>query len=147
MGEILGIGTTHYPGLTATDEGLCSIWQRIISAPRIDPKWNDEVNWPEGMSEEVGEDKGLTSASSYRQRMWGSFQKQREIIDDFNPDFVVIIADDQYENFKEDIIPPFCVFGMDDEFEQEPWNSGFQSEKANYWGEPHDHKIKFHGHF
>ncbi len=146
MGEILGIGTTHYPGLTGTDEGLCSIWQRIINAPRIDPSWKDEVNWPDGMSEEIGADKGLSSAGEYRQRMWDSFQKQRKIIDDFDPDFIVIIADDQYENFKEDIIPPFCIFGMDDEFEQEPWNHGFQANKENYWGEPHDQKIKFYGH-
>lgn len=26
MGEILGIGKTHYLGLTATDEGMSSIW-------------------------------------------------------------------------------------------------------------------------
>ena len=146
MGEILGIGTTHYPGLTGTDEGLCSIWQRIINAPRIDPSWKDEANWPDGMSEEIGADKGLSSAGEYRQRMWDSFQKQRKIIDDFDPDFIVIIADDQYENFKEDIIPPFCIFGMDDEFEQEPWNHGFQANKENYWGEPYDQKIKFYGH-
>ena len=81
MGEILGIGTTHYPGLTGTDEGLCSIWQRIINAPRIDPSWKDEVNWPDGMSEEIGADKGLSSAGEYRQRMWDSFQKQRKIIE------------------------------------------------------------------
>ena len=91
MGEILGIGTTHYPGLTGTDEGLCSIWQRIINAPRIDPSWKDEVNWPDGMSEEIGADKGLSSAGEYRQRMWDSFQNQRKIIDDFDPDFIVII--------------------------------------------------------
>ncbi len=41
MGEILGMGTTHYPGLTGTDQGLSSIWQRIINAPLIDPKWKD----------------------------------------------------------------------------------------------------------
>tara|TARA_B100000686_G_scaffold331408_1_gene394906 strand:- start:1109 stop:2179 length:1071 start_codon:yes stop_codon:yes gene_type:complete len=146
MGEILGVGTTHYPGLTATDKGLCSIWQKIISAPRIDPKWNDEANWPEGMSEEVGNDKGLSSARKYRQRMWESFRHQRNIIDAFEPDFIVIIADDQYENFNEDIIPPFCIFGMDDAFQQAPWSHGFQSKNENYWGEPHDHEITFHGH-
>ena len=37
MGEILGIGTTHYPGLTGTDEGLSSTWQVIINAPHPNP--------------------------------------------------------------------------------------------------------------
>jgi len=146
MGEILGLGMTHYPGLTGTDEGLSSIWQTIINAPRIDPKWKDQQNWPEGMLEEVGNDMGLSAAGRYRERMWKNFRKQREIIDEFDPDFIVIIADDQYENFKEDIIPPFCVFGLDDEFEQEVWGHGFMSKKDNYWGEPHDTKMTFHGH-
>jgi len=146
MGEILGIGTTHYPGLTGTDEGLSGIWQFIINAPRIDPKWKDQRNWPDGMLEEVGNDMGLSAARRYRERMWDNFRKQRKIIDEFEPDFIVIIADDQYENFKEDIIPPFCVYGLDDDFEQEVWAHGFMAEKDNYWGEPHDQKIMFHGH-
>ncbi len=33
--------------------------------------------------------------------------KARAAIDEFKPDFVVIWGDDQYENFKEDIVPPF----------------------------------------
>jgi len=146
MGEILGLGTTHYPGLTATDEGLSSIWQYIINAPLIDPKWKDQANWPDGMLEEVGNDMGLSAAGSYRARMWDNFRKQRQMIDEFDPDFIVIIADDQYENFKEDIIPPFCVFGLDDDFEQEIWAHGFNAGKDNYWGEPADLKVTFHGH-
>lgn len=146
MGEILGIGTTHYPGLTGTDAGLCSIWQTIINAPLIDPKWKDKNNWPAGMIDEVGDDMGLSAAAEYRERMWLNFRQQRQMIDEFEPDFIVVIADDQYENFKEDIIPPFCVYGLDDDFEQEVWGSGFMSQKDNYWGEPSDCKITFHGH-
>ena len=146
MGEILGIGTTHYPGLTATDRGMSSIWQHIINAPLIDPKWKDQENWPDGMAEEVGDDQGLAAAGRYRERMWENFRAQRRMIDDFEPDFIVLVADDQYENFKEDIIPPFCVYGLDDDFEQEVWAHGFMSGKDNYWGEPSDLKVTFHGH-
>ena len=146
MGEILGIGTTHYPGLTATDEGMCSLWQTIINAPLVDDAWQDPANWPDGMAEEIGDDKGVTSAARYRERMWGNFRKQREIIDEFAPDFIVVIADDQYENFKEDIIPPFCVLGLDDEFEQQVWSEGPLAEIGNYWGEPVDHTVALRGH-
>src|SRR6185437_2230733 len=48
----------------------------------------------------------------YRERTWPNFRKQREIVDKFKLGFVVIIADNQYENFKETIIRPFCVFGL-----------------------------------
>ena len=146
MGEILGMGTTHYPGLTGTDEGLSSTWQVIINAPRIDSKWKDKSNWPAGMIDEVSDDMGLAAADVHRQRMWSNFRKQRQMIDAFEPDFIVIIADDQYENFKEDIIPPFCVYGLDDEFEQQVWGHGFAAARDNYWGEPHDLKMPFHGH-
>jgi Catalytic LigB subunit of aromatic ring-opening dioxygenase len=146
MGEILGIGTTHHPGLTATDENFSKTWQTIINAPRIDPKWKDRRNWPAGMLDEVGNDMGLSAAKRYHERCWKNFRAQRKIIDDFKPDFIVIIADDQYENFRETIIPPFCVFGLDDDFEQEVWNHGFAKTRPNYWGEPHDWKLKIHGH-
>jgi len=146
MGEILGIGTTHHPSLTGTDEAFATTWQTIINAPRIDPKWKDRKNWPPGMLDEVGNDMGLSAGRRYRERCWKSFRKQREIIDAFKPDFIVIIADDQYENFKETIIPPFCVYGLDDDFQQEVWNHGFMGKRPNYWGEPHDWKMKIHGH-
>jgi hypothetical protein len=32
MGEILGIGTTHHPSLTGTDEAFAGTWQRIVNA-------------------------------------------------------------------------------------------------------------------
>lgn len=146
MGEILGIGTTHYPGLAVTDEVLISICQLMINAPRLDPKWKDKANWPSGMAEEVGNDLGLSAARRYRERLWTNFRRQRRLIDDFKPDFIVLIADDQYENFKEDIIPPFCVYGLDDDFEQAVWAHGINAGKENYWGEPADYKVTFHGH-
>lgn len=66
MGEILGLSMIYYyRGLTAIDEGVSSLWQHIINAPLIDPKWKDQRNWPEGMLEEVGNDKGLSAAGHH----------------------------------------------------------------------------------
>ena len=48
------------------------------------------------------------------------FRKARRLLDDFAPDVVVIWGDDQYENFKEDIIPPFCVLAYES-IEHRPW--------------------------
>ena len=35
--------------------------------------------------------------------------KTRAALDAFKPDFVLIWGDDQYENFKEDVVPPYCI--------------------------------------
>src|SRR5581483_10068525 len=35
-------------------------------------------------------------------------------LDAFHPDFVVMFGDDQYENFKDDVLPPFCVYAADE---------------------------------
>ena len=37
---------------------------------------------------------------------------------------MLVWGDDQYENFKEDIVPPFCILGYDPEFDLQPWHNG-----------------------
>ena len=44
----------------------------------------------------------------------------RQALDDFDPDFVLIWGDDQYENFKEDIVPAFSVLAYED-MTIKPW--------------------------
>ena len=106
MGEILGIGLTHYPGLIAPDEDRAYPLTRMLRNPDVDPELKNPSNWPEPMRIEFGEDEGVASSRAHRARLVEGFRKQREELDKFNPDFVVIWGDDQYENFKEDIIPP-----------------------------------------
>jgi hypothetical protein len=146
MGEILGIGATHYPSLVASDEHVLDLFRTIISAPKVDPKWKDPANWPPEMVAELGDDNGIAATKRYRKRLFDEFRKLRKTIDDFAPDFVVIFGDDQYENFKEDIIPPFCIYGLDHDFEMEPWAHGRMSKVPNAWGEPNDWKLKIRGH-
>ena len=61
---------------------------------------------------ELGNDGGKSSARRYGARMADDFRAIRKALDDFNPDLVLIWGDDQYENFREDIIPAFCVLGL-----------------------------------
>ncbi len=42
------------------------------------------------------------------------------MLDEFAPDLVVIWGDDQYENFREDIIPPFCLLAYE-AMAPKPW--------------------------
>ena len=82
---------------------------------------------------------------AHRSRLVGAFRKIRTEIDAFNPDFVLIWGDDQYENFKEDIIPPFCVLAYDG-FECTPFSSGYQGTNSNVWNESAETVFKYRGH-
>ena len=97
------------------------------------------------MRVEYGEDEGIASSRIHRQRLVDGFRRQRAELDAFNPDFVVIWGDDQYENFKEDIIPPFCILAYDD-IECRPMSNRDGSPRDNVWGEPAEKTFKYKGH-
>lgn len=142
MGEILGVGLTHYPPLITPDEERgFPLTRTLRSNNQIPAELKNPINWPEAMRVEYGEDEGLEAAKLHRERLVNGFRIQRAEIDAFNPDFVLIWGDDQYENFKEDIIPPFCVLAYD-QMEGHP----FSHRRRNVWGEPQDKVFKYHGH-
>lgn len=72
----------------------------------------DPSNWPPEMQEQFKNE--VEAAREHQTRHKDAFRKVRQAIDDFNPDAIVMFGDDQHENFKEDVIPPFCVFCMDE---------------------------------
>ena len=63
--------------------------------------------------------------------------KTRAALDAFKPDFVLIWGDDQYENFKEDIVPPYCISAYE--------SFKFASPPGNVWGET-DKTYELAGH-
>lgn len=145
MGQILGIGTTHSPPL-AMPGGRSAAWfKEALRAPGGDVRWRDPAAWPAAMVAEFGDDDGLAASLAHRQRLIDNFRRQRQMIDAFKPDFIIITGDDQYENFQEDIIPPFCIFGLDDPFVSLPW-SRKAYDKGNAWNEPRDWAFKLRGH-
>ena len=66
----------------------------------------------------------------------------RAALDSFNPDFILIWGDDQYENFREDGVAPFCVFALDG-IDSRPFK---RTGNANAWGEPADTIVHYSGH-
>ena len=145
MAEILGLGLTHSPSLIKPDEEKDYSIARSLRNPHLPPELRIPTNWPEPMRIEYGEDEGLESAKKARERLVNGFRKLREELDAFNPDFVVIWGDDQYENFKEDIIPPFCVMAYD-EMECQPFATKDGGTRLNVWDEPGDTTFKYSGH-
>jgi hypothetical protein len=141
MADILGVGMTHCPGLVGTDEPGSSSLARVLKHnTRIPPEKKDPGSWSEEMRQEFGTDEGLTASIAHRQRLVAGFRTLRAEIDAFKPDFLLIWGDDQYENFKEDIIPPFCILAWDT-FECQP----LKRRQSNAWGEPPEKVFKYPG--
>jgi hypothetical protein len=95
------------------------------------------------MRQEWGADAGAAAAEQHRAALVAELRRARSILDEFAPDFVVVWGDDQYENFTEDVIPPFCVLAYD-AFECHPWQHA--GPMQNYWGEPEDWSLRLSGH-
>jgi catalytic LigB subunit of aromatic ring-opening dioxygenase len=144
MGEILGIGATHYPpGLVPDEYKPWPLARMLHTDPRIPAHLKDPANWPEPMQAEWGDDEGITAHKAHRARVFQAFRQIREEIDAFQPDFILIWGDDQYENFKEDIIPPFCVLAYE-QLRFQPYHR--LRDRPNIWGEPSDKVFTSPGH-
>ena len=114
MGQILGIGMTHAPHLQFTDENMANVLRRLLKSERTPAAMKDPQNWPVGMRAEWGNDEGLTAARKHRAALLEGVRAARAALDAFKPDCVLIWGDDQYENFREDVIPPFCIYAFDE---------------------------------
>jgi Catalytic LigB subunit of aromatic ring-opening dioxygenase len=137
MAEILGLGISHYPPLAGPDERMAMILKRMLQNPDLPAELRTSKGWPAAMQKEWGADEGLTSAAIHRETLVGEMRKVRKALDDFKPDFVLMWGDDQYENFKEDVIPPYCINAYDS-FEFGPL-------KGNVWNETDDKLYKLPG--
>lgn len=144
MAEILGVGVTHFPpGLVPEELKPWPLVRMLKSDPRIPEQMKDTANWPEPMRREWGGDEGLAAHKVHKARIFDAFRKIRAEIDAFRPDLIVMWGDDQYENFKEDIIPPFCVLAYD-QLVFRPYEE--LRGKPNIWGEPADKVFTHPGH-
>lgn len=148
MGQLMGVGLSHYPPLSGRDEDMAGILHWTLEDPSIPPTTRDPSSWPARMRDEWGDDGGVKSAAAHRAKLLDAFDHLREEIDAFQPDAVLIWGDDQYENFREDVVPPFCVQLYDD-LEVFPWRqvgeSGMMKGKANVWGEDSDMSVHVRG--
>ena len=141
MGQILGLGITHYPGL-AFKGNLSNRINLLLADPVLPERLRSPENWPAPMREQWSDDGGLAHSDGHRQDMIDQFRRARQELDEFQPDFVVIWGDDQYENFKEDCVPAFAVLAYDG-VEVRPWQ---HARGPNSWDEPADKAFTIKGH-
>lgn len=158
MGQVLGLGVSHYPPFSGHDENMAGILRGRMQDPDIPSAAKDVAGWPDAMRREWGNDQGTAAAARHRADMLVGLRQVRKALEAFNPDLVVIWGDDQYENFKESVIPAFCVHAYDD-IDVYPWrqaaaSSMFESGskdawgsgKPNYWNESPDTIRTIRGH-
>ena len=108
MGEVLGLGMTHFPPLGWPDELMDRALQFGFADPAVPEAVRQGEGWPEGMREEFDRPRP-EAAADHRAAMLAGCEKVRAELDAFAPDVVVIWGDDQYELFREDVVPAFCV--------------------------------------
>ena len=142
MGQILGLGITHYPNLAAS---LNMSWrmQQALDDPALPERYRSPENWPAAMRSQWGSDRGQSHSDRHRAEMIAEFRRVRAELDAFKPDFVLIWGDDQYENFREDCVPAFCVLAYDSVTIQ-PWK-GYRRGR-NVWDESEDKSFTVQGH-
>jgi catalytic LigB subunit of aromatic ring-opening dioxygenase len=132
MADILAVGITHYPPLSGRDESMSWILKRMLENPHLPEKLRHSENWPEAMRQEWSNDEGVAAARAHREHLRQSLRRTRAQIDEFRPDFIVIWGDDQYENFREDVVPPYCIYAHE--------SFQYGAMPNNVWNEPADKK-------
>jgi hypothetical protein len=142
MAEILGPGVTHSPLLLGTDQRMAAILERVLQSPRLPDQSRQPSSWPAPMRHEWEEHRAGRAAPVHRLRSVEGFRAARAALAAFNPEFMMIFGDDQYENFREDGLAAFAVFALD-EIESRPY---VRTGTAIAWSEPADTVVKTKGH-
>jgi hypothetical protein len=146
MAELLGIGMPHAPMFQFPDEAMSNILKRQLRSPKLPAELTDPQNWPAQMRAEWGDDEGLAAAKNHRDVVVTALRTVRAELDAFDPDFVLVFGDDQYENFKEDLVPTFCTYFFDDMDVLPFRSSSAMGVSENVWGMPEDHAVRVRGH-
>lgn len=148
MAATLGIGLSHYPGLLVPPEYWSNMLRRNVEIGRVPAElYSDRGRWPREMLAELDGDEGVAAAHAHRKRLLAGFRALRRELDAFAPDLVLIWGDDQFENFRRDCVPAFCVY-MFDELVCRPFGGGrrpFKTEESA-WGVPADTALTIRGH-
>ena len=144
MAEVLGVGLTHYPLFAGADSHMANLLKSTLKDPDIPSELKDPSAWRPLAQEEWGADGGVAAAAVHRARLLDDLDKCRDAIDEFEPDVLMVWGDDQYENFREEVIPSFCILAYTDTV-MEPFGVLDMLEVPNVWGMPNDSSFVMQG--
>ena len=103
MAEILGLGCSHAAMILNPPEEWVNMRKGIYSPVA-------GYRAPPAMVQELGDDEGLTHDKKNQKRITDAFEVLRKKLHDWKPDVVMIVGDDQAENFKRENLPTFCLY-------------------------------------
>lgn len=148
MGAVLGVGLTHFPPLCHPDEGLAAALRWTLDDPDLPEQLRTPAGWPEAMRAEWSDDEGMAAARRHRAELLAGFARVRQELEAFAPDALLVVGDDQYENFREDVIPPYTVLAYEDR-QARPWHPTQSTRgvmpRQNVWGEGPDTSFEVRG--
>jgi hypothetical protein len=144
VARFLGVGMTHYPLLAGTDEHMAGLLRYTLRDPDIPAAEKDPAHWPDSMRADWADDGGTAAAAQHRKVLRENLARCRAALDAFGPDLVVVWGDDQYENFREEVVPPFCVLAYGD-VEVPAFEVMNERGSPNAWGRPDDMTVVLHG--
>ena len=142
MGQILGLGITHYPGL-GTQGNLSRRIKICLADAALPEHLRSMENWPRPMRDQWGMDDGMTHSTAHRAEMIEGFRMARRALDEFQPDICVVWGDDQFENYREDCVPAFSVLAYDSA-DFQPWLHNQRG--INSWNEAREKSYTISGH-
>jgi aromatic ring-opening dioxygenase catalytic subunit (LigB family) len=133
MADILGLGCSHGPIILTPPEVWSKGRERIFArVPNHEP--------PPQLLKELGDDNGLSQDRKDHEQVVTSFGVLRDRLHAWNPDVLLIIGDDQAENFKEDNLAPFCLY-TGTEVEGYPFQR--PAARVNLWDAAPETKFTF----
>jgi hypothetical protein len=146
MGAVLGLGLSHFGGFFFPDAEMGSRITDALRRGKLPPHLNDPKRWPKPMRDEWSDDQGTAFAARHRADYFSGLKQARAALDAFAPDAVIIFGDDQYECFREDLVPAYCVFVMK-EFVARPYARarGIGGGSLNIWNDPPDTAFRYRG--
>ncbi|MFC9978376.1 extradiol ring-cleavage dioxygenase [Gordonia sp. NPDC127522] len=144
MASSLGLGLTHYPLLAGTDENMANLLRWTLQDPDIPEHLKDVASWSDEKKREWSDDNGRAAAAEHRAALVENLATCRAALDEFDPDIVVVWGDDQFENFREEVIPPFCILAYDD-LEVHAFGKMVDRGLPNVWGLPAETKFTLKG--
>ena len=92
MSELLGLGCSHGPIILTPPESWHKSRERIFGR-------NPNFRAPPSLVKELEDDNGLSQDLIDQQKVVEAFGVMRDRLQEWNPDVVTVIGDDQSENF------------------------------------------------
>jgi hypothetical protein len=123
---------------------MATILKMTLQDPDIPADRKDPGNWSELARTEWGEDGGVAAAAAHRSGLRHGLDVCRAALDKFAPDVVIVWGDDQYENFREEVIPSFCVLAYGDT-DVDAFAVLNRSGVPNAWGFAEDFRFTMRG--